>query len=80
MSGDNFLVQAGDFIGWTITSEVGVISITYIDNEFVLFFDITGASQPQLNGNYLFGELPLPALFSIAAQVNPSKTNYFNSI
>ena len=67
-------MQSGDFIGWTITSEVGIISVTYTDNEFVLFYDITGQqTQPVLNGNYVFGELPLPAIFSIAAQVNPSE-------
>ena len=72
VSNDNFLVNVNDVIGWTIDREDGVVSLTYTEDQKVWFRDLT--STPVVNGEYQFDNpLELPAIFSIAARVNPSK-------
>ena len=74
MSDDQFLVSNNDLIGWTIDREDGVVSLRYTEEQNVYFRDLGTGDAPVVGGEYTFqNPLELPAIFSIAARVNPSE-------
>ena len=73
VSDDQFFVSNNDLIGWTIDRDDGVISLRYTEEQNVYFRDLV-AGTPVVGGEYTFqNPLELPAIFSIAARVNPSE-------
>ena len=74
VSDDQFLVSNNDLIGWTIDREDGVVSLRYTEEQNVYFRDLGTGDAPVVGGEYTFqNPLELPAIFSIAARVNPSE-------
>ena len=68
----NVEVGQNDVIGWTLNREEGVMSISYIETAQTLFRNLE-PGPPVVGQDYVYDQIPLPAEFSMAARVNPSK-------
>ena len=73
---EQFDVQSLDRIGFTNEATFGVISFRYVQGHRTYFRKVEqdGTDDyPIENNNYRFDNIYLPAIFAIAAEVDPSK-------
>ena len=69
VSNDNVMVYESDVIGFTETTDIGVVSATFTDDNSILFRDVSDASQLTVGETYEFVDVVLPAIFSIAVYI-----------
>ena len=68
-----FRVELNDRIGWTENHIYGVLSFEYIQGHRTYFREYNGTDYPTVGNEYIFDNVPLPSIFSIAVKINPSK-------
>ena len=72
-SEEQFQLQENDRMGWTFTSAIGAITFDYLHGQDVKFMYLEGVGDLMLNQAYDFSDFVLPAVFSVAVEVDTRK-------
>ena len=69
---DDAHTLAGDRIGWTYEGEFGVISFDYVQGHKTYYAEVSTVGLPDVGSTVVFQSIPLPAVFSIAVEMDLS--------
>jgi hypothetical protein len=74
-----FQVATNDLIGWTYEGDVGAISFKYDNNHHTYFRKFDQGVFPRLSEAYIFDEVYLPSVFSVAVLLESDATSQTNT-
>ena len=70
---EQFQLQENDRMGWTFLSAVGALTFDYLHGEDVKFMYLEDTGDLEIDNIYDFSDFVLPAMFSVAVQVDTSE-------